>query len=89
MVSIQDDHLSEVSLFAICLLLFVFFPILIHDHIDEHESESTIECQLCKNKAFDLQNADSKVSEFIQTSFLEELLGNIASTIFPSVYLFA
>ena len=34
MVSIQDDHLSEVSLFAICLLLFVFFPILIHDHID-------------------------------------------------------
>ena len=46
---------------------------LLHDHIDEHESESTIDCQLCENKAFDLQNADSKVSEFIQTSFVEEL----------------
>jgi hypothetical protein len=46
---------------------------LLHDHIDEHESESTIECQLCENKAFDLQNPDSKVSEFIQTSFVEEL----------------
>ena len=46
---------------------------LLHDHIDEHQSESIIECQLCENKAFDLQNADSKVSEFIQTSFIEEL----------------
>ena len=46
---------------------------LLHDHIDEHQSESTIECQLCENKAFDLQNADSEVSELIHISFVEEL----------------
>ena len=46
---------------------------LLHDHIDEHQSESIIECQLCENKAFDLQNADSEVSELIHISFVEEL----------------
>ena len=62
---------------------------LLHDHIDEHESESesTIECQLCENKAFDLQNADSKASEFIQTSFLEELTPDDSSLKNTSNYL--
>lgn len=46
---------------------------LLHDHIDEHQSESIIECQLCENKAFDLQNADSEVSELIHISFVKEL----------------
>ena len=46
---------------------------LLHDHIDEHQSESIVECQLCENKAFDIQNADSEVSELIQISFVEEL----------------
>ena len=45
----------------------------LHDHNDEHQSESIIECQLCENKAFDLQNADSEVSELIHISFVEEL----------------
>ena len=52
---------------------------LLHDHIDEHQSESIIECQLCENKAFDLQNADSEVSELIQISFVEELTSNNSS----------
>ena len=60
---------------------------LLHDHIDEHESESTIECQLCDNKAFDLQNADSKVSELIQTSFVEELTPDDSSLKNTSNYL--
>lgn len=60
---------------------------LLHDHIDEHESESTIECQLCDNKAFDLQNADSKVSELIQTSFVEELIPDDSSIKNTSNYL--
>ena len=62
------------------VLFFGFFFIaslsadpLLHDHIDEHQSESIIECQLCENKAFDLQNADSEVSELIHISFVEEL----------------
>ena len=46
---------------------------LLHDHIDEYQTESIIECQLCENKAFDLQNADSEVSELIHISFVEEL----------------
>jgi len=46
---------------------------LLHDHIEEHQSESVVECQLCENKAFDIQNADSEVSELIQISFVEEL----------------
>ena len=46
---------------------------LLHDHIDEHQSESIDECQLCENKAFDIQNADTEVSELIQISFVEEL----------------
>ena len=52
---------------------------LLHDHIDEHQSESIIECQLCENKAFDLQNAASEVSELIQISFVEELTSNNSS----------
>ena len=60
---------------------------LLHDHIDEHESESTIECQLCDNKAFDLQNADYKVSELIQTSFVEELTPDDSSIKNTSNYL--
>ena len=60
---------------------------LLHDHIDEHESESTIECQLCDNKAFDLQNADFKVSELIQTSFVEELTPDDSSIKNTSNYL--
>ena len=58
---------------------------IIHDHFEE--SESLIECQLCENKAFDLQNADSKVSEFIQTSFLEELTPDDSSLKNTSNYL--
>ena len=60
---------------------------LLHDHLDEHESESTIECQLCENKAFDLQNADYKVREFIQTSFVEELTPDDSSLKNTSNYL--
>ena len=60
---------------------------LLHDHIDEHESESTIECQLCENKAFDLQNADFKVSELIQISFVEELTPDDSSIKNTSNYL--
>ena len=50
---------------------------LLHDHIDEHQSESIIECQLCENKAFDLQNADSEVSELIHISFVGNILPDI------------
>lgn len=46
---------------------------LLHDHIDEHQSESIVECQLCENKAFDIQNANSEISELIHISFVEEL----------------
>ena len=60
---------------------------LLHDHIDEHESKSTIECQLCENKAFDFQNNDSEVSEFIQTSFVEELTHDDSSLKNTSNYL--
>ena len=60
---------------------------LIHDHIDEHQSESIIECQLCENKAFDLQNADSEVSELIHISFVEELTSDDSSLKNTSNYL--
>ena len=60
---------------------------LLHDHVDEHESESTIECQLCENKAFDFQNNDSEVSEFIQTSFVKELTHDDSSLKNTSNYL--
>ena len=76
-----------VLFFGIFFIVSLSADPLIHDHIDEHESESTIECQLCKNKAFDLQNADSKVSEFIQTSFLEELTPDDSSLKNTSNYL--
>ena len=46
---------------------------LLHDHFDEHQSESIVECQLCENKAFHIQNVNSEVSELIQISFVEEL----------------
>ena len=59
---------------------------LLHDHIDEHQSESIIECQLCENKAFDLQNADSEVSELIHISFVEELTPDNSSLINTSNY---
>jgi hypothetical protein len=73
------DSMSKYIKSKLVLFFGIFFIAslsadpLLHDHIDEHESESTIECQLCDNKAFDLQNADYKVSELIQTSFVEEL----------------
>jgi hypothetical protein len=60
---------------------------LVHDHIDEHESESTIECQLCENKAFDFQNNDSEVGEFIQASFVEDLTPDDSSLKNTSNYL--
>ena len=65
---------SKLTLFfGIFFLASLSADPLLHDHIDEHQSESIIECQLCENKAFDLQNADSEVSELIQISFVEEL----------------
>ena len=60
---------------------------LLHDHIDEHQSESIVECQLCENKAFDLQNADSEVSELIHISFVEELTPDNSSLKNTSNYL--
>ena len=60
---------------------------LVHDHIDEHESETTIECQLCENKAFDFQNNDSEVNEFIQASFVEDLTPDDSSLKNTSNYL--
>ena len=60
---------------------------LLHDHIDEHQSESIVECQLCENKAFDLQNADSEVSELIHISYVEELTSENSSLKNKSNYL--
>ena len=60
---------------------------LLHDHIDEHQSESIVECQLCENKAFDIQNADSEVSELIHISFVEELTPDNSSFKDSSNYL--
>jgi hypothetical protein len=60
---------------------------LLHDHIDEHQSESIVECQLCENKAFDIQNADSEVSELIHISFVEELTPENSSLKKTSNYL--
>jgi hypothetical protein len=60
---------------------------LLHDHIDEHQSESIVECQLCENKAFDIQNADSEFSELIQISFVEELTSDNSSLKNTSNYL--
>lgn len=59
--------------FGIFFIASLSADTLLHDHIDKHQSESIVECQLCENKAFDLQNADSEVSELIQISFVEEL----------------
>ena len=60
---------------------------LLHDHIDEHQSESIVECQLCENKDFDIQNADSEVSEIIHISFVEELSPDNSSLKKTSNYL--
>ena len=76
-----------VLFFGIYFIVSLSADPLLHDHIDDHESESTIECQLCDNKAFDLQNADSKVSELIQTSFVEELTPDDSSLKNTSNYL--
>ncbi len=78
---------KSVLFFGIFFIASLSADPLLHDHIDEHESESTIECQLCDNKAFDLQNADSKVSELIQTSFVEELTPDDSSLKNTSNYL--
>ena len=68
-----------VLFFGIFFIVSLSADPLLHDHIDEHQSESIIECQLCENKAFDLQNADSEVSELIQISFVEELASDNSS----------
>ena len=87
------NSMNKYIKYKLVLFFGIFFIVslsadpLLHDHIDEHESESTIECQLCENKAFGLQNADSKVSEFIQTSFLEELTPDDSSLKNTSNYL--
>ena len=87
------DSMSKYIKSKLVLFFGIFFIAslsadpLLHDHIDEHESESTIECQLCDNKAFDLQNADFKVSELIQTSFVEELTPDDSSIKNTSNYL--
>ena len=62
-----------VLFFGIFFIASLSADTLLHDHIDEHQSESIIECQLCENKAFDLQNADSEISELTDISFAEEL----------------
>ena len=59
--------------FGIFFLASLSADALLHDHIYEHQSESFVECQLCENKVFDIQNTDSEVSELIQISFVEEL----------------
>jgi hypothetical protein len=76
-----------VLFFGIFFIVSLSADPLIHDHISDHESESTIECQLCENKAFDLQNANSKISELIQTSFVEELTPDNSSLKNTSNYL--
>ena len=59
--------------FGIFFIASLSADLLIHDHIDEHESKSIVECQLCENKTFDLQNIESEINELIQISFVEEL----------------
>ena len=59
--------------FGIFFIASLSADLLIHDHIDEHESKSFVECQLCENKTFDFQNIESEINELIQISFVEEL----------------
>ena len=73
--------------FGIFFIASLSADTLLHDHIDEHQSESIVECQLCENKAFDLQDADSEVSELIQISFVEELAPDNSSLKNQSNYL--
>jgi hypothetical protein len=78
---------KSVLFFGIFFIASLSADPLVHDHIDEHESETTIECQLCENKAFDFQNNDSEVSEFIQASFVEDLTPDDSSLKNTSNYL--
>ena len=55
-----------VLFFGIIFIASLSADPLLHDHIDEHESESVVECQLCENKTFDLKNSDSEISELIK-----------------------
>ena len=59
--------------FGIFFIASLSADLLIHDHIDEYESKSIVECQLCENKTFDLQNIELEINELIQISFVEEL----------------
>ena len=59
---------------------------LLHDHIDEHESESIVECQLCENKTFDLK-IRFEINELIKISFVEELTPDNSSFKDTSNYL--
>lgn len=59
--------------FGIFFIASLSADLLIHDHIDEHESKSIVECQLCENKTFNFQNIESEINELIQISFVEEL----------------
>ena len=76
-----------VLFFGIFFIVSLSADPLLHDHIDEHESESSIECQLCENKAFDLQNTNSEVNELFQISFVEELTPDDSSLKNTSNYL--
>ena len=73
--------------FGIFFLASLSADPLLHDHIDEHQSESIVECQLCENKVFDIQNGYSEVSELIQISFVEELSPDNSSLKKTSNYL--
>ena len=44
---------SKLTLFfGIFFLASLSADPLLHDHIDEHQSQSIVECQLCENKVF-------------------------------------
>ncbi|MBU28418.1 MAG: hypothetical protein CMD30_03540 [Flavobacteriales bacterium] len=73
--------------FGIFFIASISADPLLHDHIDEHQSESIVECQLCENKAFDHQHVNCEVSELIQISFLEELTPDNSSLKNKSNYL--
>ena len=76
-----------VLFFGIFFIVSLSADPLLHDHIDDHQSESIVECQLCENKDFDIQNADSEVSEIIHISFVEELSPDNSSLKKTSNYL--
>ena len=76
-----------VLFFGIFFIASLYADTFLHNHIDEHRSESIVECQLCENKAIDIQNADSEVSELVHISFVEELTPNNSSLKNTSNYL--